>query len=258
MRSAAVSMTVAFIGLVCFAGTARAADTDWTGPYIGLTAGTAIGKAEMSLDPTGLFNGPGNPDIRDGNFWRRTIDLDSAAFTGGLYGGYQVRVDRIVYGLEGEAGYLGLKESSSITARVPTTANTYRLDQKVETDFFASLRPRVGYLPETFSGSLLLFATGGLTLTHARVEQKFTQVNLPYHSEGLSEDKLLGGWTAGGGMEYALSKAWSLKAEYLYANLGTIKNNNAPGNPASAAAYRTNNKAELTSHLLRLGTAWHF
>lgn len=258
MRNAPVRMTMACIGLVCFAGTARAADPDWTGFYTGLTVGTAIGKAEMSLDPTGSFNGPTTTDITDGNFWRRTTDLDSAAFTGGLYGGYQVKVNRIVYGLEGEAGYLGLKDSSSVTATVAATTSVYRLDQKVETDFFASLRPRVGYVPEAFSGSLLLFATGGVTLTHAQVDQTFTQLNVTYQSRGLSEDKMLVGWTVGGGMEYALSKGWSLKAEYLYADLGTIEKNNVTGSPASVAAYRTNNKAELSSHILRIGTAWHF
>ncbi|WP_341898069.1 outer membrane beta-barrel protein [Ferrovibrio terrae] len=257
MRNTSVRMTMACIGLICFAGTAQAADPDWTGFYTGLTVGTAMGKAEMSLNPTGAFNGPLAADITDGNFWRRTTDLDSAAFTGGLYGGYQVKVDRVVYGLEGEAGYLGLKDSSSITATV-STGNTYRLDQKVETDFFASLRPRVGYVPEAFSGSLLLFATGGVTLTQVRVDQTFKQIGVAYQSKGLAEDKMLVGWTVGGGMEYAMSKAWSLKAEYLYADLGTIENNNVPGSPASVAAYRTNNKAELTTHILRIGTAWHF
>lgn len=258
MRNTSVRMTVACIGLVCLAGTARAADPDWTGFYTGVTAGTAMGKAEMSLNPTGRFNGPTASDITDGNFWRGTTDLDSTAFTGGLYGGYQVKVNRIVYGLEGEAGYLGLKDSSTRTATVAATTSVYRLDQKVETDFFASLRPRVGYVPEAFSGSLLLFATGGVTLTHARVDQKFTQLNVTYHSEGLSEDKMLVGWTVGGGMEYALSKAWSLKAEYLYAELGTVEKNDVTGNPAVNAGYRTNNKAELTTHILRIGTAWHF
>lgn len=258
MRNTSVRMTVACIGLVCLAGTARAADPDWTGFYTGLTVGTAMGKAEMSLNPTGRFNGPTASDITDGNFWRGTTDLDSAAFTGGLYGGYQVMRSRIVYGLEGEAGYLGLKDSSTRTATVTATTSVYRLDQKVETDFFASLRPRVGYLPEAFSGSLLLFATGGVTLTHARVDQTFTQLNVTYQSKGLAEDKMLVGWTVGGGMEYALSKAWSLKAEYLYAELGTIEKNNVPGTPAVNVDYRTNNKAELTTHILRIGTAWHF
>ncbi len=117
----------------------------------------------------------------------------------------------------------------------------------------------MGYVPEAFSGDLMLFATGGVTLTHARIVQKFTQTNLSpnYVSDGLSEDKMLVGWTAGGGVEYALSKAWSLKGEYLYAHLGTVERS-APGTPSNFAAFTTNNQADLTSHILRAGVAFHF
>ncbi len=259
MRIAPVRMTLLAMAIVLAAGSSRAADDSaWSGPYTGVTAGAGIGKADMSLNPTGTFITGNANDIADGNFWRRKTDLDSATFTGSLYGGYQVKRGGLVYGLEAEAGYLGLNESSSVTATVLTSGSTYRLDQKVETDFFAGLRPRVGYVPEALSGNLLLFATGGVSLTHARVDQKFTQTNVAYHSEGLSEDRLLLGWTAGGGLEYALSKSWSLKAEYLYAYLGKVEKNGAKGVPANVAGYTTDNDAELTAHIIRVGTAWHF
>lgn len=83
-------------------------------------------------------------------------------------------------------------------------------------------------MPESFLGDLLLFATGGTTLTHARVKQKLTQPNNSYSSQGLSEDRMLIGWVAGGGLEYALTKQCSVKAEYLYASLGSVENH-APG-----------------------------
>ncbi|WP_374468699.1 outer membrane protein [Ferrovibrio sp.] len=247
------------MAIVLAAGGSRAADDlTWSGPYTGVTAGAAISKAEMGFGPTGTFITGDANDVADGNFWRRKTDLDSATFTGSLYGGYQVKRGGMVYGLEAEAGYLGLNESSSVTATVPASGNPYRLEQKVETDFFANLRPRVGYVPEALSGNLLLFATGGVSLTHARVDQKFRQTNNAYRPEALSEDRLLLGWTAGGGLEYALSKNWSLKAEYLYAYLGKVEKNGAQGTPANFAGYTTDNEAELTAHIIRVGTAWHF
>jgi outer membrane immunogenic protein len=32
------------------------------------------------------------------------------------------------------------------------------------------------------------------------------------------------GWVAGGGAEYALDKHWSARAEYLFADFGTVSN----------------------------------
>ena len=230
---------------------------DWSGLYAGINAGAAVGTAKMNFSPSGSFLGPLAGDIADGNFWRGQRNLDSTSFTGGLYAGYQQKHDRFLFGVETDIDYLGLNDSSSTTAMVATSGNTYRLDQKIRTDFFASLRPRVGYLPDSFSGDLLLFATGGLTLTGARVNQTFTQINVAYSSQGLSDSKLLLGWVGGGGLEYALTERWSIKAEYLYANLGSIENDNASGN-AGFTAFTTDNEMELTSHIFRLGMSFRF
>lgn len=252
-----VMLIGAFLGCESAPLTAYAADFHhWDGPYAGFAAGTAIGTATMKHDPSGSFLGPTANDITDGNFWRRSTDLNSTAFTGGIFAGYQQRHDRVVLGIEAEINYLGLDESASVTSLVAATGNTYRLEQSVRTDLFASLRPRVGYVPETFSGNLMLFGTAGITLTRAQIEQKFTQINVAYNSQGFYGDHLLVGWTLGAGAEYVLSQNWSMKAEYLYADLGAVKNH-APGN-AGFTGYSTDNQAELTSHILRLGTAYHF
>lgn len=249
-------MGLAAVAIALSATPCRAQSLSWQGFYAGVHAGAAFGTARMDFNPSGSFNGPLAADIADGNFWRGTNNLDTTDFTGGLHGGYQVGYGRFRFGLEAEASYLGLRDSSSVTATVPASGNTYRLDQEVKADFFASLRSRLGYVPESFSGNLMLFATGGVALTHARIEQKFTQINVAYFSEGLSEDKMLVGWTAGGGVEYALSKAWSLKAEYLYADFGTVENT-APGN-SGFTTYTTSNQAGLTAHIVRVGAAFHF
>lgn len=247
----------AFLGFESASIAAYAADSlHWDGPYAGFTAGTAIGTAKMKHDPSGSFLGPLANDITDGNFWRRSTDLDSTAFTGGVFAGYQQQHDRVVLGIEAEINYLGLDENASATSLVAASGNTYRLDQSVKTDLFASLRPRVGYVPEALSGNLMVFGTAGVTLTRAQIEQKFTQLNNTYYAQGFDGDHLLVGWTLGAGAEYALSQNWSLKAEYLYADLGAIKNH-APGN-TGFTGYSTDNQVELTSHILRLGTAYHF
>lgn len=228
----------------------------WEGFYGGMHAGAAIGTADMGFSPEGTFRGPLAADIADRNFWKGNRDLDSTGFTGGLYGGHLWRKDRFLFGIEADLSYLGLNDSSSITATVPASATPYRLDQRIKTDVFASVRPRVGYVPDTLSNNLLFYTTGGPALMHARVDQKFAQLNLAYESDGLSSNKLLFGWVAGGGAEYAISQQWSLKAEYLYADFGKIKNN-APGS-AGFESYSTYNEMDLTSHMFRIGAAYRF
>lgn len=245
--------------VLCLAHSVNASELgDWTGAYGGIQAGAAIGTAQMDFSPEGTFRGPIANDIADRDFWKGSRDLDSTGFTGGLQGGYLWGRDRLLFGLEGDVSYLGLEENSSVTATVPFSSTPYRLEQSVETYFMASLRPRIGYVPEAFSGSVMLYATGGVTLTRVHVDQRFRQLNaVDYFNRGLSEDKTLVGWTAGGGVEYALSTKWSIKAEYLYADLGSVENNSVPGS-ATYESYTTDNKMDLTAHFFRLGTSYHF
>jgi outer membrane immunogenic protein len=62
---------------------------------------------------------------------------------------------------------------------------------------------------------------------------------------------LLIGWTAGGGMEFALTPHWSAKAEYMYYDLGS-------------ASYTIDTTgfgvvdAKTTGNTVRVGVNYHF
>jgi outer membrane immunogenic protein len=71
--------------------------------------------------------------------------------------------------------------------------------------WFGTTRGRAGVA----YGFTLFYATAGL----AYGEGKFD-------FSGLSESNTSLGWTAGAGIEYAFTPCWSVKAEYLYYNLG--------------------------------------
>jgi outer membrane immunogenic protein len=73
-----------------------------------------------------------------------------------------------------------------------------------------SLRLRTGYA----MGNVLVYATGGLGFGHIDIS---TQVP-PGPVTGT--DKTRTGWSLGGGLEYGLGNGWSVKAEYLYYDLG--------------------------------------
>ena len=82
-------------------------------------------------------------------------------------------------------------------------------------DWFGTFRGRVGV---TWN-QVLLYGTGGLA--YGRVEDSATVATVPAPPLGTgSSSTTRVGWAAGAGVEWALSNAWSVKAEYLHVDLG--------------------------------------
>jgi outer membrane immunogenic protein len=80
-------------------------------------------------------------------------------------------------------------------------------DTRSKMDYFGTVRGRIGYAFD----NVLPYLTGGLAWGHNEIE------NLDL---GITSDKTHVGWTVGGGLEYALTNNWTVKAEYLYMDLG--------------------------------------
>ena len=64
------------------------------------------------------------------------------------------------------------------------------------------------------------------------------------------------GFTVGGGAEYALTKNWLLKAEYLYLDFGKYTFASPNNTPAAAVAWATNVAAR--EHVARVGLNYKF
>ena len=63
------------------------------------------------------------------------------------------------------------------------------------------------------------------------------------------------GWAAGGGVEYAISKRWTIKAEYLYMDLGSesvIASPILPNPPSRKATMKT------TTNIFNIGMNYKF
>jgi opacity protein-like surface antigen len=63
------------------------------------------------------------------------------------------------------------------------------------------------------------------------------------------ETKWVNGWTAGGGMEFALTNQWSAKAEYMYYDLGST--NYSVDGPTLV-------EVDTRGSTLRVGVNYHF
>jgi outer membrane immunogenic protein len=232
---------MASVGAIALAGSAFAADLPsrapppvyvppapiftWTGIYIGGQIGYAWGTSNTNV--TDNF----------GDFV--SFHTSNSGVIGGAHVGYNLQLSQFVVGLEGDVDGTSLSKSISgspfigggIGANVPLTATT-------RTGVQGSIRGRLGYVWDR----VLLYATGGVAF--AGVEGTLYG---PFGGS-VSSSTTRVGWTVGGGLEYAVTNNWSIRAEYRYAQFGhsSFAGDNAFAFPGLAAigaiASRTTNE----------------
>lgn len=177
---------------------------------------------------TGFYLG-----VNGGGDWGRSRwdTADKFNLSGGLAGGtigYNFQTGNVMFGVEGDADWSNLSGSTN-TLCPPgcTTSNSW----------LSTVRGRLGYSFDSF----LPYVTGGLAVG----DIKAGTPGFP----GASQTNA--GWTVGGGAELALTKNWSVKAEYLHVDLGKFN----CGFNCSAAP--TDN-VSLQTNVLRAGVNYRF
>jgi outer membrane immunogenic protein len=203
---------------------------NWTGCYIGVEGGVAWGRAsDTSLDTR--FPG----EI-----------IDRASLTGVLAGGTvgcNYQVDRIVFGIEGDLSWTNKRGSANAIPPFLTSSIG-----EVRESWIGTVRGRLGY---TFADSWLLYVTGGLAATSAKLT-----ITDALFGINASESQSKVGWTFGGGLEAALSRNWTAKVEYLYMDYGRI----GYFNPSVTIGpyILLNQSVRLTDQVLRVGLNYRF
>jgi outer membrane immunogenic protein len=129
------------------------------------------------------------------------VSSQPSGVVGGAHVGYNYQVQQFVIGLEGDVNgtsYTG----SAFSILGPISAST-----KIPVD--ASIRGRVGVAWDR----TLFYATGGVA---------FADIKDSFVTPGAfaSFDRTRVGWTVGGGVEYAVTNNWSVRAEYRYTDYG--------------------------------------
>jgi outer membrane immunogenic protein len=198
---------------------------NWTGFYIGLNGGGTWGKAQIAHSPfvpapalafpidAAAVTAATSPDLK----------LNGWTFGGHLGYNWQFATNWLV-GLEADFSYFRLRGDSSGTFPFPSTLPggllgpptlTFNATSSFSTDWLFTFRPRLGVI---LGDSLLAYATGGLAVTNEKVVQSATALMGSFNAE-LNETRI--GWVVGGGIEYALGRNWSIRAEYLHLDFGT-------------------------------------
>jgi outer membrane immunogenic protein len=184
----------------------------WTGWYAGINAGYGSDNRDVT------FNG----DPVDFGFAIATglaagrLSPSATGALGGIQAGYNYQMGSGVIGVEIDYDFANIRGSSTFNALVAPFQNT--AERKITS--LGTLRARAGFLPWS---PLLLYVTGGLAYGNTRLtitEAFLGNCLAGAGCETASSSGTAAGWTAGGGAEWMFAPRWSLKAEYLYVDLG--------------------------------------
>jgi iron complex outermembrane recepter protein len=189
-----------------WAGTAAPA-TNWTGVYLGVNGGYTFGGSKWSDSVTGNSSG--------------SFGTSGFVFGGTVGANYQI--GSLVFGVEGDGDWadssgFGTFTSTSLCAGGCLTSDTW----------LSTVRGRVGYAFDRY----LVYATAGAA---------FGDIRAQFSNDPMSRS-VEAGWTVGAGIEVALGRNWSAKAEYLFVDL-------ADGSCTTDCAIANANGSPLTPNI---------
>jgi outer membrane immunogenic protein len=252
---------------------ALAVTTDnWSGPYVGLIAGGAEGRTSagstVDCPIAGFLCDPSHyPEYGALIGATASGSKSRAVFTAGGLAGYNWHLDRFVYGIEADLSslHLGLTDRGSGASLNPGLVNNpgavpvvFTASATAGINWLATFRARVGYL---VSADFLVYATGGLALTSLSVSNSYSD-NWMYNGGGLGNSSVTSnatGYVVGGGAEWGLARSWTLKAEYLRADFGSLTTSGAIIPVQVPAARNTfTSSANLAANLFRAGLNYKF
>lgn len=270
-------LLAASVALIAFAvGPAGAADMplkapppvvaayDWSGFYIGLNGGYSWGRSSTGItffnSATGVPIVPPAGSITSANF-----NLNGGIFGGQI--GYNIQNGRLVYGIEADLQWSGERGSSNFLCAatatggvclpgltfLPAGATGSALSLSQSLDWFGTVRGRLGL---TVTPTVLAYVTGGLAYGGIRTNgtlSGFTPGGVAT-AIGFSNTTTKAGWTIGGGLEARLFDRWTGKAEYLYADYGTVTGTGIN----TAAGIGATFSSRITDNVFRVGVNYHF
>jgi outer membrane immunogenic protein len=214
----------------------------WSGCYLGINGGWLSGRDRTDLSPSGSYLNPvgagSPPNLAGTGDFPASIAALSNSYrqreSGGLVGGQvgcNYQVGAFVFGGEADAQWTSL--DNNLTANYAAFANpgnpaftnaahTETVSNKLE--WFSTFRARAGFAWDR----AFIYGTGGVAIAGIQSDTNVTFglfPVLPVYNGAVhigSASVTRTGWVAGGGIEWAFSPNWSLKAEYLHIELGSF------------------------------------
>jgi outer membrane immunogenic protein len=195
----------------------------WRGFYLGVNGGYGSYNDAITLSSDPGLVSPGFITLLGK---ANAAAASPAGFIGGGQLGYNWQSAKVVFGVEADISGSDIKATNDASGPVGVTRFVH---QEQQLDWLTTIRGRLGY---TITDRLLVYGTGGVAFGGLRVAGSLTTTvanNVPACVTaniglcmGFSESKTATGWTAGGGLEYALSGSWLLRAEYLFVDFDGV------------------------------------
>lgn len=187
----------------------------WEGVYLGgiLGYGNHTSNINTSTNPLAPELAQVSP---------RAVNMNDEGFIAGAELGYNWLLIPGLFGLEGELSYAQLSSANGLSI-LPSNVTT---SMAKNINWLGFVRARFGQL---ITPDMLVYLSAGPAFGQTTLE--FAQnLGLFYavSSDGYvtaQHQQTKAGWTAGGGLEYVISEHLSMKAEYLYVDLGQVKLN---------------------------------
>lgn len=185
-----------------------AAPFDWSGLYVGGQACFGWGDADYAF-PYGFENGPFT-----NHFNQERGDRFAHRMNGGLVGGhagYNRQFGNLVVGIEASLSATNVGKSGVVSPFFPESDRF-----NTEVNWLATLTPRAGYAYDRW----LFTAKGGLAYgqVNSRIERLGSQGEGVVSHIDETFERL--GWTAGVGVDYALTDKLVVGLDYSFVDLG--------------------------------------
>ena len=202
-------------------------------PWQGLYFGAHVGGASSSASVHDSFDYVGDPNFNSSG--------SSGGLIGGGQAGYNVQQGHMVFGVEGDIGYLGISAKSS-GSYTPSSSirevlhcgaywagdgHVCDISAQYSTSggLYGDLTGRLGYATDR----VLFYGKGGVAFLNADTKANYTGGSTaalnPNSYFNFDHSDTLVGWTIGAGAEYAVSPSWSIKAEYQHFDFGSMSYN---------------------------------
>lgn len=214
----------------------------WTGFYAGANIGWT--QNEISARNRG-FGGTAGAGAYP-NFSKT-----SNGFIGGLQAGYNQQFDMFVAGIEADINFLGNRRTTGNAAVTGLGGAVTGVSASSRLDWLGTVRARAGVAVDR----VFFYGTGGLAFGAPDQRLVLTGPAGVTHRGTNSDTRF--GWTLGAGAEFAMMDNLTLKAEYLYYDLGR---NSVTAAATAVGPAGTSNTArfENTGHIARVGMNFRF